>query len=480
MEICVRHVAFFEQHHEQIPVVLQQFIGFLHSGDTKVHLRSTHLFFRLVKHLKSQIGSAAESVIDAVRDLCVIDARIPEICAEEDMSSDGSSSDDTAFSSQLHLFEAIGCMSSVTPVPTQVRLAKSLITPICEDMEHYTSIVANGDDRAFSQIHHLIMALGTYARGFSDWVPGSSSNPVASEVSDEFMIGSSQVLLALESMNSSFLIRAAARFTFARMIGVLGFKILEQLMEWIEGFMGEESTKEDMANFLRLLDQIIYGFKTQFTDILDALLTPLLSRVFMALQRPTTGTDDELELGELRREYLTFLLNVLGNNLESVLVSNKNQDIFDSIVATIEHFAKDGGEHTDSKLALTVFTKMCSTWGGPDIPNIANNSATPNPRLPNFDQFMITRLTPITWGVMTRPAFDAKDAQSVRSLSEIAVLQQTILSKTGQKYLSWLRDSELPRLGMQEAGIDEYLNALMRTDSKSFKNFLVQFLQGRA
>jgi exportin-T len=76
-----------------------------------------------------------------------------------------------------------------------------------------------------------------------------------------------------------------------------------------------------MALFLRLLDQVIFGFKSEIYSILDTLLTPFLQRVFSSIADPTTGTDDEIQLAELKREYLNFLLAVLNNDLGAVIIS---------------------------------------------------------------------------------------------------------------------------------------------------------------
>ncbi len=56
-------------------------------------------------------------------------------------------------------------------------------------------------------------------------------------------------------------------------------------------------------------------------EMLDSLLTPLLNHLFQSLSEPVSGTDDELRLTELRREYLNFLLTIINNNLSQVLVS---------------------------------------------------------------------------------------------------------------------------------------------------------------
>jgi len=54
---------------------------------------------------------------------------------------------------------------------------------------------------------------------------------------------------------------------------------------------------------------------------LDVVLTPLLRRVFEKLTETPTGTDDEIQLNELKREYLNFVLVILNHDLGGVFVS---------------------------------------------------------------------------------------------------------------------------------------------------------------
>jgi exportin-T len=54
-------------------------------------------------------------------------------------------------------------------------------------------------------------------------------------------------------------------------------------------------------------------------------MTPVLQRIFTALAVTPQGTDDEIQLAELRREYLNFLVVVLNHGLGSVLVSNSKE-----------------------------------------------------------------------------------------------------------------------------------------------------------
>jgi exportin-T len=55
--------------------------------------------------------------------------------------------------------------------------------------------------------------------------------------------------------------------------------------------------------------------------MLNDLLTPLLQRIFSSLSDPVTGTDDEVQVAELRRDFLNFIVFILNNDLGQVLIS---------------------------------------------------------------------------------------------------------------------------------------------------------------
>ena len=328
MEICVRYYTFFEANAQFVNRALENFVTFVHHDHVKVRTRSWYLFHRFVKHLRQHIGDIAETVIRALGDLLPIKAELPDEASDnDDMSSDENEQTASArFTSQLYLYEAVGSICSIhaVPISNQVLYVRSVIAPLFTDLETHLGQAKVGDGRAALQVHHLIMALGTLARGFSDWSPASTSptsHPPAKEVSEEFTQTSEAILVALETLSSSFDIRTAARFAFSRLIGVLGSRILPQLPRWIDGLLSQASSKDETALFLRLLDQVVFGFKSEIFEILNTLLTPFLQRVFTGIGEPAAGTDDEIQLAELKREYLTFLLVILNNDLASVLIS---------------------------------------------------------------------------------------------------------------------------------------------------------------
>ena len=310
-----------------IPPVLERFMQFVHHSHVKVRTRSWYLLHRLIKLLRVHLGNIAQDVIQALSDLLPIKAELPEEgLDDEDMSSDeDNQTADARFTSQLYLYEAVGNICSPHPVPVedQVLYVRTVMNPLYADLEQHLQQAASGDQRAVLQVHHVIMALGTLAHGFSEWVPASatSSDSPSGAVSEEFRKAAEAILVALKSLNTASEIRAAARSSFSRLVGVLGNRILPQLPQWIDGLLSKASTKDEMAMFIRLLDQVIFAFKTEIFDILNALLTPFLRRVFEGISEPVNGTDDKVQLSELKEQYLGFLHLVLLNDLGGILIT---------------------------------------------------------------------------------------------------------------------------------------------------------------
>lgn len=493
MEICVRYYQFFEQNSQHIPKVLENFVRLTHHNHVKVRSRSWYLFQRFVKPLRAQLGNVSHDIIQAVADLLTIKAELPDD-SENDMSSDeDDQSADALFNSQLYLFEAVGCIAASPTVSTENKklYAQTIMNPLFADLQQTLGQARNGDETAVLQIHHIIMAIGTLARGYSDWVPSAiqNVNPNAippSEVADEFFKASEAILVALESLNASMQIRNASRFAFSRMIGVLGPRLLQQLPSWIDGLLSPSSTMDEMSTFLKVLGQVMFTFKAEIAGVLDNLLTPLLQRIFSALAITPSGTDDEIQLAELRREYLNFVQAILMHGLGSVLISNANQATFETIITSLDTFARDTKDYPTARLAISVLIRMTSVWGGPDKIGPAANNTPTSPiaapeTLPGFDNYVVERFSPLTWAVPASSGFNSKDAQAKQVLQELASLQAEIVKKVGQPYVERLK-SELAGMNSGQDVIDQYLRTLAGAfegfqKEKAWKVFFTEFIE---
>ncbi|KAJ4286129.1 pre-tRNA nuclear export protein [Kalmusia sp. IMI 367209] len=487
MEICVRYYQFFEQNPHMVPKVLENFVRLTHHTHVKVRSRSWYLFQRLVRHLRAQLGNVSYDIIQAIGDLLTIKAELPEDSGDDMSSDEEDQSADALFNSQLYLFEAVGCIASSSTVSAENKklYAQTIMSPLFADLERTLSQAQNGDERSILQIHHIIMAIGTLARGYSDWVPSSNSELPRSEVSDEFAKASEAILIALKSLNTSSMIRYAARFAFSRMIAVLGSRLLQEIPSWIEGLLSLSSSMDEISTFMKVLGQVIFTFKVEIAGILDTVLTPLLQRIFTALAVSPSGTDDEIQLQELRREYLNFISVVLSHGLGSVFVSEANQATFDTIITSIDTFARDTSDYPTARLALSVLIRMTTVWSGPDKIGPGANGTSISPvtsqtPIPGFENYVIERFSPLVWSIPASPGFNSKDAQAKQVLYEAANLQSEIVKKVGEPYVERLK-TDLTGMGVNEDMVDRYLQTLGGAfegvkKEKEWRTFFAQFI----
>ncbi|KAF3083296.1 pre-tRNA nuclear export protein [Orbilia oligospora] len=489
IENVVRYSPFFEHRKDFVPPALEMFIQCTHDSNLKVKTRAWYLFLRVIKLLRVDISGVASQVINSIQDLLVIKANIGTDPGDEDeISSDDESPADAVFNSQIYLFEAIGSISSSSSlsVADQKTVLHTILSPLFSDVEANLEAAKRNDQLAVVQIHHNIMAMGQFAKGFADGLKIQGPTSEDRSLTTEFQATAEGIVSALENLKTSKQVREAAGFAFARMVGVLGLSILGLLPRWIEGLLAENPSKGELSIFLRLLDQLIHGFKKDMSDYLDRLLTPLCSKVFQIATQPTTGTDDQLETGELKREYLTFLLTILNSDLSEIFMSPINQPNFQDLLKTVEHFAKDISDPHAERMAISLMARMSSVWGGPEIPEtILPEDKKKNPQpaqknvpqepVPGFDRFMIT-FSEICWEVPANPAFDAKDAQGRLVLGEVATLQKVIYGRTGTNFVTYLQGTFFPSINFPEHAALEYLSALQQLDHKKFKKFFQNFV----
>ncbi|KAG8427056.1 pre-tRNA nuclear export protein [Metarhizium acridum] len=153
------------------------------------------------------------------------------------------------------------------------------------------------------------------------------------------------------------------------------------------------------------------------------------------------------------------------------------------MISSITELAKTlDGNIGPSRLAFTLMARISAIWGGPDVATISQNpvapTASPAPAIPGFDRFMLDRFHSVCWEVMRNPSFrPAQDAQTKQVLTEIAGLEQTIYTKTGDVFIQDLQTGLFPTLGING---DEFLRSLTTsTDKKGFSSYLQGLLKNR-
>ncbi|KAK9469029.1 armadillo-type protein [Lipomyces arxii] len=357
MELVVKNVKFFETHPQLIPSALEMFVSQvgIHSSNQQVQVRSWYLFYRFGRLCKNLIGDISETALNAIGDLLVIHAEVPKSDSDSDIS-DGGAGDTTSFDSRLYLFEIAGVLISVEAVPDekQAHLLISILDPIFQDIQN-SFPNATQDRRLALQIHHDIMAIGRLGRGIVD-----GGKKISDAVQEQYLLASRVILVSLETLSGLEIIRDASRFAFARMVPVLQQHILPEIPVLLSRLLSESSTSE-LIDFMSFLGQLIHSFKGQpgIMDMLDSLFGPLVSRIFYSLSISADGsTDVEIEQNEMKKVYFNFVMGMLNNNMEAVLVSETNRQLLGSVMQSVAHYTSTSTDAFTKKLGNSIYSRL--------------------------------------------------------------------------------------------------------------------------
>jgi exportin-T len=240
--------------------------------------------------------------------------------------------------------------------------------------------------------------------------------------------------------------------------------------------------------------------KPSIRNFLDELMLPLLSRIFESLDKPIEGTDDAILQTSMRKAYLSFIMSLLNNGMESIFVSNGksldrilglnwlirevNRSRFDAVLESIIHYATDTSDAAVEKVAFSVLNKMVVVWSSPVSQGTTGGNALDNGFQEVFERFVIEHLSRVCFEVPSKNTFDSHDAQSrlvrpitnsltIQVLAEIAGLQKSIFQMKGDFLCAYLLNNLFPSIGVASPAAQEYVRALRQLDLKQFKKFFV-------
>lgn len=471
IELVNRHCNLFNSSNSDILAkALETFVSTLgvHNPNKRVQIRSWYLLYRFIKSVRILVGDISQSVFTSIESLLTIEATLP---ADE-------AATDPAFDNQLYLFELCGLLLSSSS--TNLSLVKKILQPIFNDVEK--ALKVSPTPLVSLQIHHDLMAIGTFARGFNDY---GSATPNAEEtvrpldpwVFDDFNTATKVVTTTLERMGHFKVIRDAARFAIGRLIPVLGMAILPEVTRLITCFL-EQCNVEEMTDFLGFLGNLLHKFRKEegMFVMFDMLMTPLFERFTQALSEggasAAEGSTDAVILKrDLRRAYLQFIFNILNNNMGAVLFSDKNMGIYERELQTVLLYASDitSGDDQAIKLAILVLNKMLQCWG---VGIVKPEDFGANRQVPGFEQFTLEHVSRICFEIPTNSSFNFKDSRFRGVLGDLAMLQYTIYEIRRDEYIEFL-GNYFQNTGVPAEYSAEYLKQLRTPNLKAFKAFFL-------
>jgi exportin-T len=259
-------------------------------------------------------------------------------------------------------------------------------------------------------------------------------------------------------MNGVEKIREASRYTAARLVNCLGTGILPYLPRLISALLTECDMGE-LTDFLPFTGLVVHKFRPEIFPIINDLLWPLISRVFLFLNRTATGTDEAVGLMELRKSYLTLIISLFNADVEGIFISERNVSHLNTILHSILHYTKADMDYENQtqKAAFGILLRMVDAWAGreeagAEVPVVTpaktagGGGKGPTQRLPGFEQFLYESVTPVCFQVVMNPGFNFGDGQSLLIVSEITNVLRKVYERRGEEFVQFLSQVYLPSI----------------------------------
>jgi exportin-T len=454
----------------------------LYNANEKVQMRCWYLFFRFAKLTKPELNAEViqQLVSDMSQSLLVIEAELP---TKDDDSEYVETS--SKFDNQLYLFETLGLLISLydnNKIQLKLKLIDTLLSPIFTNLQ---GIIASSprDPKTVLEAHHLLMAIGTIARGFEyDTAPNKVYAP---EVTERFNSTAEVVLVTLENLSSFETIRDAARFSFARFIPILKNGINAHLSRLISIILASSNLKfSEMTDFLGFIGQIVHNFNKDdlIYQLLNDLFTPLSDKVFQMIGDKGENNVYELmpdiirEKSFLKKAYITLLIALQSNNASSLLITQTNKSNLPAILQSLLLDANNLEDLQVAKFALTALVNFTTIFGN-DTVNDPKDKYSTGLTIEGISTFLLENLVKLSFEIpFQNPKFDIKDAQYRFVADELAQILKALFNSKQQELVQYLREIYFPRIQLPANVGDDLIQNLISLEPKEFKKYFVQFV----
>ncbi|KAL5504140.1 LOS1 [Sanghuangporus vaninii] len=479
-ETCARYSDFFKVRKECIIPLLEAMVGprGIHSPSTSTRSRLFYLFYKFIKEDRSDISvGLVGTLLNGVRDLLVIDVELPELenPAEDDLLTE-TIKNSGIFDSQLHLFEVVGLLVSLCfkNAEEHVALLLSFVQPLLDELEaNLQAIKSPQDVIQIVKVHHVMMALGSIAKGYPE-VPQPIPEGYILPPISIFRQMTQAIVVSLHAMSGFKPVRDAARFAFARMVATTGSHITDFIPEMMSSLLAHFEPTE-LVDFMNFISLLMHRLGPEMSDVLNQLVMPLHARIMELLASPITGTDDRVTHGDTKRAYLAFLNSILSNRLHAILISEANQPHFVPLLEAVMSLAEDVSDPAVQRLAFSFLGRCVNIWGQANVVN--GDAEHTGQSLPGFETFIYDRLVPLAISVPSQPSFNIKDGQMLTVSHEIANFLQIVAKARGEEAFQFFVTAFLPSQGCPPEVSVEFATKLRDLDSKAFRKYFSDFIR---
>ncbi|QLQ82671.1 hypothetical protein HG537_0H04340 [Torulaspora globosa] len=514
-ELVVRHYQFLNSDDKNEIALLNIFcspFGMFNKRE-KVRLRTWYLFTRLIKITKPKL--TVEILSQIIRKISALLSVRVVVNNQEGVE------DDATFDSQLYLFEGIGILIGANS-DSNYDIIDEVLTPLFTDLE--TCISAQTQNPAtVLQAHHLLMAIGTLARGVhGGLVPENQVNNslvnkklIQRSLVEKFCNIAEVVLVSFSFFSKHESIRDASRFTFARLTPVLNNEIVPYASKLIALFLDSDLTTVEMNDFLGFLGQMIHMFHTEEScyQLFDNLLVPVINKVHASMTQIDSeealetsgwhtngGTNSTARPGKnvvvtnsfrdkilLKKAYYAFLQSFVHNSVTSLLLSERNRGILSTILEDLLTYMPQEVQETSTiKLALNVLANLVRSFGSGKCMDEKDIHAAKIDKLEGLNEFLITKIVPLVFEIPFKPEnkFNIKDGSCRVVACDLSRLLREIYLQSGatgtaatnNPCLKYMLEVYLPQIQFPSDLSLQFAQALATSDAKSFEKCYVDLI----
>jgi exportin-T len=426
------------------------------------------------------LGQYVESILLVLQELLVIRPRIVKSLKDLEKTCE--------VDAQIYLFEAVGYLLSIDSISKQ-RLAELLTIVMRPALSRIEEIMAFFDTNPIelvlvAEMGDLISAIGGVTKGFPEFNDKELSGSDTRVWSEPFKVTLQGILVVLGKYNNFENIRSATRFALQRMTGCMGPELLEYIPMFLSsGLLSSESSKE-LTDFLPFVGLSIHKFKSSIKPILIGMWKPLSEKITQFLSIIPVGTDDKINLVNLRKSSLNLFAILFNSQLDDVFYSVENTAQLQPTLLMILSTLDDVSDSPTKKLTISLLTKMVYCWGG----NVQHDISIPDPDrkgfknefeqlrrnpLAGFDQFIFENIVPAIFTIPLESNFQIRDGQAQTILMEIASFHKICFLIFNTQYMEYLTVKYLPSIQCPtEIGYD-YATAIRDLDKKSLRQYLL-------
>lgn len=509
-ELVVRHHTFLTGEKDELSLlnIFCSEFGMFNKRE-KVRLRTWYLFTRFLKTTKPKFTTQVlTEIVSKINPLLSIKAVA--------LNPDGTD-DDTTFDNQMYLFEGVGLLVGAN-LDSNYDILDEILTPLFTDLESCISSQIH-TPAIVLQCHHILMAIGTLARGVhGGLVPENQVNNalvnkrlIHRSLIEKFSNIAEVVLVTFSYFNKHENIRDASRFTFSRLIPILNSDIIPFSNKLIALFLESDLKMLEMCDFLGFLGQMVHMFHKDegCYELFKNLLTPVVEKVHIVLD--SIDNDQGLENNNLlnsnlksgngkniivtdtfrdkillKKAYYAFLQSFVTNSVTSLLLFPGNANTLSVILTDLLTYTPAEVQETSAmKLSLNILVNFIQNFGSGGCTDPNDLHAAITEKIDGLNEFFISKIIPLVFEIPFKPEykFNVKEGSYRIVACDLSRLLKGLYIQSGggsdinlNPCLKYLSEIYLPQIQFPPQLTMELMEALVTSNQKGFEKYYVQLI----